>query len=111
MFYFDFGYLSKNISEKWRKTAKIKDAEKKKKKKNDILTRTVSTGVFTNSVFFCVSLNFAFFWKRYKNGASAKSKEKESKKIQLLNVKIGPSISKKIGPSMLRNIIGPVFHL
>ena len=29
----------------------------------DILTRAVSTGVLTNSVFFlfCVSLNFAFF--------------------------------------------------
>ena len=30
------------------KTAKIKNAEKK----TDILTRTVSTGVFTNNVFF-----------------------------------------------------------
>ena len=41
------------------KTAKMKNAEKK----TDILTRTVSTGVFTNSVFFlfCVSFNFAFF--------------------------------------------------
>ena len=30
------------------------------KNKTDILTRAVSTGVFTNSVF-CVSLNFACF--------------------------------------------------
>ena len=37
------------------KTANMKNA-----KKRDILTRTVSTGVFTNSVFFlfCVSFNF-----------------------------------------------------
>ena len=42
------------------KTAKIKNAEK-----TDILTRTVSTIVFTNSVFFvfCVSFNFACLLK------------------------------------------------
>ena len=43
------------------KTTKMKNAEKKK---TDILTRTVSTSVFRNSVvfsFFCVSFNFAIF--------------------------------------------------
>ena len=52
-----FGNLSKNISEKMEmgKTAKMKNAEKK----TDILTRVVSTVVFTNSVF-CVSLITAF---------------------------------------------------
>ena len=40
-----------------KKQQKWKNAEKK-----DILTRAISTIVFTNSVFFlfCVSLNFAF---------------------------------------------------
>ena len=41
------------------KTPKMKNAEE-----TDILTRAVSTVVFTNSVFFsffCVSLKFAFY--------------------------------------------------
>ena len=62
------------------KTAKMKNAEKK----TDILARTVSTGVFTNSVFFsflCFFQFCMFCWKHYKNG-----------------------------PSMLRNIIGPVLN-
>ena len=65
-----------------RKTAKINNAEIKK---TDILTRTIRTGVFTNSVIilFCVSLNFAFF-------AENKAKKQQ---IQILNVKTGPSIS------------------
>ena len=55
----NFGNLSKTSlkNTEIRKTAKIKNAEK-----TDILTRTVSTAVFANSVFFCfcVSFNFAF---------------------------------------------------
>ena len=61
------------------KTAKIKNAEKK----TDILTRTVSTGVFTNSVFFvfCVSFNFALFAENtIKIGVSAPQKNKKTKK-------------------------------
>ena len=48
--FFEFGYLSKNISEKignCKKNPKMKNAQKK-----DILTRAVTTGVLTNSVFF-----------------------------------------------------------
>ena len=59
----------------------MKNAQKK-----DILTRAVSTGVLTNSVFFsfCVSLKFAFFAKNtIKIGVSAKKKkEKKHKKKQ-----------------------------
>ena len=59
-YFLNFGDLSKTSLKNMEipKTAKIKNAEK-----TDILTRTVSTSVFTNSVFFvfCVSFNFAFF--------------------------------------------------
>ena len=65
------------------KTAKIKNAENK-----DIWTRAVSTIVFTNSVFFCVSFNFAFFAENtIQIGVSAKQKNKVYK------LKTGPSIS------------------
>ena len=73
------------------KTAKMKNSEK-----TDILTRTFSTGVFTNSVFFvfCVSVNFAFLAENtIKIGVSApppnKKKQKRSNKI--LKLKTGPS--------------------
>ena len=48
-YFLNFGNLSKTSLKNMEipKTAKIKNAEK-----TDILTRTVSTGVFTNSVFF-----------------------------------------------------------
>ena len=53
------------------KTTKMNNAEK-----TDILTRTASTSVFTNSVFFslfCVSFNFAFLAEStIKLGVSAK---------------------------------------
>ena len=52
-------------------------------KKTDILTRAVSTVVFTNSVFFlfCVSLYFAFFAENtIQIGVSAKKKQKQTKK-------------------------------
>ena len=71
------------------KTTKMKNAEKKKKnkkkkkKKTDILTRTVSTGVFTNSVFFlsCVSFNFACFAENtIKIGVSAPPPKKKTSK-------------------------------
>ena len=87
------------------KAAKIKNVEK-----TDILTRTVSTGVFTNSVFFvfCVSFNLAFFWKHYKNRGF--SPKKKTKKKQISKVKNWSKLKLKIGPGMLRNIIGPVFN-
>ena len=52
-FVFLFNYLSKNISEKFGncKKQKMKNAQKK-----DILTRAVSTGMLTNSVFFFFSV-------------------------------------------------------
>ena len=66
------------------KTPKIKSAEKKKK--TDILTRTVGTSVFTNSVF-CFSILWffkfcIFWWKHYKVGVSAKN-EKKKKLVQI----------------------------
>ena len=71
-----FGNLSKTSLKKNMeilKTTRIKNAEK------DILTRAISTGVFTNSVFFllCVSFNFAFLADNtIKIGVSAKNKNK-----------------------------------
>ena len=61
------------------KTTKMRNAEK-----TDILTRTVSTGVFTNNVF-CVSFNFASFAENtIRIGVSAK-------KQKMLKLKTGPS--------------------
>ena len=73
------------------KTAKMKNAEEK----TDILTRTISTGVFTNSVFFfflCFFQFCIFCWKHYKIGVSAKNKNKQkTKKNKILKLKTGPS--------------------
>ena len=80
------------------KTAKMKNAEKA-----DVLTRAVSTVVFTNSVvFFCVSFNFAFFAENtIKYGFQQKKQNSKVKKWSKLKL--------KSGPIMLRNIIGPLF--
>ena len=86
----------------------MKNAQKK-----DILTRAVSTGVLTNSVFFlfCVSLNFAFFAENTKNrGFSQQKKEKKHKKNKKPSVKNWSKPALKTGPSTLRNKIGPVFN-
>ena len=86
-------------------------------KKTDILTKAVSTIVFTNSVIFLFlcSLNFAFFAENtIKIGVSAPPPQKKNKKTNKLTKFIVKTWSKyklKIGPSMLRNIIGPVFNL
>ena len=67
----------------------MKNAEKK-----DILTRTVRTGVFTNSVFLSF-LCFFQFWmfaeNTITNRVSAKRKTKKTKKQQILKLKTGPS--------------------
>ena len=58
------------------KTAKMKNAEKQK---TDILTRAVSTIVFTNSVFFsflCFFKFCMFCWKHYKNRGFSKNNKK-----------------------------------
>ena len=84
-----FGNLSKNISEKWK--LEKQQTWKMQKKKTDILTRVVSTVVFTNCVFFlfCVSFNFAFVAENtIKIGVSAKQKKKTNK---ILKLKSGPS--------------------
>ena len=67
-------------------------------KKTDILTRAVSTIVFTNSVCFLfgVSLNFACFAENtIKIGVSAPPPPKKKKNIYIYiyKLKIGPSIS------------------
>ena len=70
------------------KTPKVK---KNAEKKTDILTRAVSTVVFTNSVFFpfCVSLNFAFFAENtIKIGASTKQKTKKQKINKFYKLKL-----------------------
>ena len=72
------------------KIAKMKNAEKK----TDILTRAISTVVFTNSVFFlfCVSLSFAFFAENtIKIFRPPKKEKKTQKKTKNLALKIGPS--------------------
>ena len=70
---------------------KMKNAQKK-----DILTRAVSTGVLTNSVFFsflCFFKFCIFCWKHYKIGVSAQKKKekKHKKKTKNLVLKTGPS--------------------
>ena len=58
LLFLKFGYLSKTSLKNGHSEA----LKLKTQKKTDTLTRTVSTGVFTNSVFlFCVSLMFACF--------------------------------------------------
>ena len=91
-----------------RKTTKIKNAEKKKRTVwQEQLAQVCSQIV---SVFaFCVSFNFAFFAENtIKIGVSAKKKEK--KKKQNSKVKNWSKLKLKTGPSMLRNIIGPIFN-
>ena len=55
--FFEFGHLSKNISEK---IGYCKKPKNEKCTKKDILTRAVSTGVLTNSVFFPFLCFFKF---------------------------------------------------
>ena len=75
-----FGYLSKTSLKQLEiaKRNKMKNAEKK-----DTGTRAVSTGVLTNSVFFCVSLNFAFFAENTIKRGFSKTKEKHKKQKSL----------------------------
>ena len=110
--FFDFNYLSKNISEKFgncKKNPKMKNAQKK-----DILTRAVSTGVLTNSVFFsflCFFKFCIFAENTIKIGVSAKRKKgKKTQKKKKPSVKNWSKLALKTGPSMLRNKIGPVFN-
>ena len=106
LFFFDFNYLSKNISEKIGncKTPKSENCTKK-----DILTRAVSTGVLTNSVFFsflCFFKFCTFCLKHYKNrGFSQKKGTKKHKKNKKPSVKNWSKLALKTGPSMLRNKI------
>ena len=90
--YFCFWETNQNIFKKriLKKTAKMKNAEKK-----DTWKRAVSTIVFTNSVFFlfCVSLNSAFFAEStIKIGVPVK-KTKNKKRYKFYKLKTGPSIS------------------
>ena len=86
------------------KTAKMKNAEK-----TDILTRAVSTVVFTNSAFFSFLcfFNFCIFAENtIKIGGSAPPPKPKNK-----NNKILKKWSKlKSGLIMLRNISGPLFN-
>ena len=73
------------------KTAKMKNAQK-----TDILTKAVSTVVFTSSVFvsFLCFFQFCIFcWKHdKKRGFSKKKKTRKNKKInKILKLKSGPS--------------------
>ena len=81
LLFFDFWKPVKNISEKMEigKTAKMKNAQK-----TDILTKAVSTVVFTNSVFvsFLCFFQFCIFAENtIKIGVSAKKKTKKIKKL------------------------------
>ena len=96
----------KNISEKWN----FENRKNETCRKTDILTRTVSTGVFTNGVSFSLMCFFKilhFCWKHRIWGFSKKEKTK-IKTIQILNVKNWSKHTLKTGPSMLRNMIGRI---
>ena len=86
----------------------------KNAQKMDILTRAVSTGVLTNSVFFSFLCFFKFCIvaeNTIKIGVSAKKKrKKKTKKNKKPSVKNWSKLALKTGPSMLRNKIGPVFN-
>ena len=104
-----FGNQSKNISEKMEipKIAKMKNAEK-----TDILTRTISTIVFTNSVFFSFLCFFKFciFAENTINIGVSPKQRKNTKTNRKTSVKNWSKLALKTGPSMLRNKIGPVFN-
>ena len=57
LYFLNFGYLSKNISEK---IGNCKKTQNEKCTKKDILTRAISTVVLTNSVFFSFLCFFKF---------------------------------------------------
>ena len=86
-----FGNLSKTSLKNGNcKTAKTRNAEKKEK--TDILTRAISTIMFTNSVFFsflCFFMFCIFAENTIKTGVSAPPKKKTQKNYKLT----GPSIS------------------
>ena len=72
------------------------------------MTRAISTGVLTNSVVgsFLVCLYKSLFLAEntIKLVASAKTPKNANKVV----LKTGPRLCLKTGPSMLRNIIGPI---
>ena len=87
----------------------MKNAQKK-----DILTRAVSTGVLTNSVFFsflCFFKFCMFCWKHNKNWGFSQTKKTHKKNKKRPSVKNWSKLALKTGPSMLRNKIGPVLTL
>ena len=113
LLFFDFWKPIKNISEKKHRNSK--NSKNEKCRKTDILTRTVSAGVLTNSVFFAFLCFFQFCilgWKTlWKYGFQQKNKmKKKNNKQQNSKAKNRSKIKLKIGPSMLRNKIGPVFN-
>ena len=82
---------------------------KKKKKQNRTFSQEQLAQVCSQIVLFsCLLILFAD--NTMKLMVSTKTKT-QKQNIQMLNVKTGPSISKKTGPSMLRNKIGPMFNL
>ena len=92
----------------------MKHAEKK-----DILTRAISTGVLTNSVFFFFSFLCFFKFCIFAENTIKKQgfqppppPKKKRKKKHKKNpcVKNWSKLVSKTRPSMLRNIFGPIFN-
>ena len=80
LLFLNFGYLSKTSL----KNMEIPEPQNEKRRKRDILTRAVSTGVFTNGVFFflCVFKFCMFCRKYYKIVVSANKNQKGNSKVK-----------------------------
>ena len=102
-----FGSLSKTSLKNMEipKTAKIKNAEEKRTSWQEQLAQVCSQIV---SFFLFVFLSILHFcWNHYKNGGFSQKQKKQSK---ILKKKNWSKLKLKIGPSMLHNIIGPLFN-
>ena len=108
-----FGILATYPKTSLKKMEIAKNPKMKNAPKKDILTRAISTGVLTNSVFFsflCFFKFCIFAENTIKIGVSAPKKRKRHKKNKKPSVKNWSKLALKTGPSMLRNKIGPVFN-
>ena len=104
-YFLNFGYPSKTSLNYLEipKTPKMKSAEKRtfwQEQLAQVCSQMLSFLCFFKFCIFC--------WERYTNRGFS---PKKGKSVQILNVKTWSKYKLNIGPSMLRNILGPVFKL